>query len=203
MKTLAQRIMIESQDEYYDDTYRMRPVPKGFKADKILGLACEELSIDLDAISTEEFDECASMLHDQMTSQVADPRMSNNVFIRFGTEFTDEELVENLGPYVIMTEKHTWGRGHTAFEAAKNASVYSDWTYCQLYKSNGFIKGLINVNDIDGGAQYHFSELGERTEKLDESLTNILRGSIKVARGHMKTNRKEKVLVIKWKEEEA
>ena len=117
--------------------------------------------------------------------------------------FTDEELLEKLGPYVIMTEKHTWGRGHTAYEAASNASVHSDWLYCQLYKSNGFVKGLINVNDIDGGAQYHFSELGERTEKLDESLTNILRGSIKVARGKMKTVRKEKVLVIKWKEEEA
>ena len=102
-----------------------------------------------------------------------------------------------------MTDKNTWGRGHTAYEAASNASVHSDWLYCQLYKSNGFVKGLINVNDIDGGAQYHFSELGERTEKLDESLTNILRGSIKVARGKMKTVRKEKVLVIKWKEEEA
>ena len=52
-------------------------------------------------------------------------------------------------------------------------------------------------------AATHLSELGERTAKLDESLTNILRGSIKVARGHMKTIRKDKVLVVKWKEVEA
>ena len=203
MKTLVQRIIIESQDEYYDDTYRMKPVPKGFEAHKILGLACEKLDIDLDVVATEEFDECVSMLHDQMTDQISDPTMSNNVYIRFGTEFTDEELVEKLGPYVIMTEKNTWGRGHSAFEAAQNASVHSDWTYCQLYKSNGFIKGLINVNGIDGGAQYHFSELGQRTEKLDKSLTNILRGSIKVARGKMKTVRRDKVLVIKYQEEQS
>jgi len=202
MKTLVHRIIIESQDEYYDDTYRMKPVPKGFKARQILILACEKLDIDLEAVEKEELDECVTYLHNQMTAQISDPTMSNNVYIRFGTEFTDEELVENLGPYVIMTEEHKWGRGHSAFEAAQNASVYSDWTYCQLYKSNGFIKGLINVNDVDGGAQYHFSELGERTEKLDESLTNILRGSIKVARGKMKTIRKDQVLVIKWKESE-
>jgi hypothetical protein len=119
------------------------------------------------------------------------------------TDLTSEELLEKLGPYVIVTEKHTWGRGHSAFEAAKNAFVYSDWTYCQLYKANEFIKGVINVNEIDGGVEYHFSKLGERTAKLDESLTNILRGSIKVARGHMKTIRKDKVLVVKWKEVEA
>ena len=203
MKTLVHRIIIESQDEYYDDTYRMKPVPKGFKARQILILACEKLDIDLEAVEKEELDECVTYLHNQMTAQISDPTMSNNVYIRFGTEFTDEELVENLGPYVIMTEEHKWGRGHSAFEAAQNASVYSDWTYCQLYKSNGFIKGLINVNGIDGGAQYHFSELGQRTEKLDESLTNILRGSIKVARGKMKTVRKDKVLVIKYQEEQS
>ena len=203
MKTLVHRIIIESQDEYYDDTYRMKPVPKGFKARQILILACEKLDIDLEAVEKEELDECVTYLHNQMTAQISDPTMSNNVYIRFGTEFTDEELVENLGPYVIMTEEHKWGRGHSAFEAAQNASVYSDWTYCQLYKSNGFIKGLINVNDVDGGAQYHFSELGQRTEKLDKSLTNILRGSIKVARGKMKTVRRDKVLVIKYQEEQS
>tara|TARA_B100000795_G_scaffold92412_1_gene67542 strand:+ start:63 stop:425 length:363 start_codon:yes stop_codon:yes gene_type:complete len=116
------------------------------------------------------------------------------------SDLTSEELLEKLGPYVIMTEDQRWGRGHTAFEAAKNAGVYSDWTYCQLYKANEFIRGIIGVNEIDGGAEYHFSELGERAEKLDESLTSILRGSIKVARGKMKTIRKEKVLVIKYQE---
>ena len=203
MRTLTQRIIIESRDEYYSDTHHVKNVQLGCAVYDTLCLACAELDIDLDAVSSEDFDECVDMLANHISVQVGDPKLGDTVYIRFGTEFTDEELVENLGPYVIMTEKHTWGRGHTAFEAAKNASVYSDWTYCQLYKSNGFIKGLINVNDIDGGAQYHFSELGERTEKLDESLTNILRGSIKVARGKMKTVRKEKVLVIKWKEEEA
>ena len=55
------------------------------------------------------------------------------------------------------------GQRTHCFEAAKNAFVYSDWTYCQLYKANEFIKGVINVNEIDGGVEYHFSKLGERT----------------------------------------
>ena len=202
MKTLAQRIIIEFQDEYYDDIYRLRPAPKGFEANRILGLACEELSIDLDAVSIEEFDECVSMLHDQITAHLADSTSSNNVYIRFGTEFTEAELVEKLGPYVIVSENHTWGRGHTAYEAARNARIYSDWTYCQLYKANPYVEGLINVSEIDGGIEYRFSEHGKRTA-YTEDLAAVLRETLKVAAGKMKTIKKEKCIVIKYKEKSA
>ncbi len=199
MKTLAQRIIIESRDEYYSDTHHVKNVQLGCAVYDTLCLACAELDIDLDEVSSKDFDECVDMLANHISDQVGDPNLGDTVYIRFGTEFTDEELVEKLGPYVIVTENHTWGRGHTAYEAAINARISSEWTYCQLYKANPYIEGLINVGEIDGGIEYRFSEHGKRTG-YTEDLAAVLRETIKVARGKMKTIRKEKVLVIKYQE---